>query len=230
MNILYIEDNLSSRDTLKKALETYKVSKIIFVNNFEDGIASILNDDVDFVITDHSLSNRNFSDYVQDYFGIPYFILSSSTDPTLFDWVQAPLGLFKKPLNKNHLIEIFESMAQTKQDPNMDYAEKITAGEPKLLGEMVGILNQQFLDAIEKIPYLYKNGDTEQLIQVVHKLIGKFSVLSMQDSFSFFNLTEKYLREGHVLKTYAYNRLLSDLKKGMDFINKYRENNELHNS
>lgn len=230
MDILYIEDDTIDIKNCQLIVAKHSECTVTIARSFEEAISILNQENISFIISDRRIGMDNYSEFWENFFGIPCFVLSNQLDESLFDLTIPPLGAYEKPIRLEQVKEMLEMVSSKEQTPNMEYAENITAGEPELLREMADILKSQFLDAIDKIPYLYENEDIEQLIQVIHKLIGKFSVLSMKDSFSFFNLTEKYLREGLTLKEYAYKRLLADLKTGVDFIKEYIEINELHNS
>jgi len=228
MEILYINNHLEDTKTAQAYFANKKDVRLVTSGTIGDAIEQLSTRRFSAVICHEDVSGKKVSSYWEELIGLDYYVLGS--DSSLFELTHPPRGIYKAPLTEEHLIEILENTQLTIQQPNLKYAETMTDGEPELLVEMLGILKKQLSNAIEKIPYLYKLGDQEELIQVVHKLIGKFSVLAMRDSFSFFILVEKYLREGRELKTYAYNRLLRDLKQGLDFVNEYIETNELYNS
>lgn len=230
MNILYIEDDIIDIKSFQLIFSKHTNHTITIAENFVTAIDIINNNQIDFVISDGSIGMDTFLDYWYEFFGLPYFVLSNQPNPEIFNLSQPPVGVYQKPIQKTQLDEILSSVNLVNQEPNLSYAENISGGDPTIIKEILDILIQQFQDAIDKIPYLYENKQQEELIQIIHKLIGKFSVLSMKDSFSFFNLVEKYLREGFELKTFAFNRILTDLKMGINFMKKYIEINELHNS
>lgn len=230
MNILYIEDDIIDIKNCQLIFSKNTDHTITIAENFVMAIDIVNQEEIDLVISDGRIGMDTFLDYWNEFFGLPYFVLSNHPDPEIFNLSQPPIGVYQKPIKKEQLDEILSSINTGNQVPNLSYAEDISGGDPAIIKEMLDILIKQFQDAIEKIPYLYKNKQQEELIQLIHKLIGKFSVLSMKDSFSFFNLVEKYLREGFELKTFAYNRILSDLTIGIDFMKNYININELHNS
>ncbi len=230
MTILYIEDDIIDIKNCQLLMSRHTHHTVKIAKDFDTAISIVLNEDIDFVISDRRLGFDNFTENWTHFFGMPFFIVSNQPDESLFDLVQAPIAAYQKPIRAEHLEDMLSAITKLEQEPNMAYAENITAGAPEMLREMVLILKDQFVDAVQRLPHLYENGETEELIQVIHKLISKFSVISMKDSFAFFNLVEKYLRDGLKLETYAYQRLLKDLNKGIDFINQYIDLNELHNS
>jgi hypothetical protein len=229
MNILYIENDIIDIKNCQ-VLFSDTTHHLKIAHNFEESIPMLLSESIDFVISSRSIETARFPDYWEHFFGMPYFILLNQTDHQLQKSLSPPLAVYQKPFKKEQVDEIFKTISSIQQLPNLSYAENISIGDPELLKELVLLLKTQLVTASEKIPYLYEQKNWKEFIQVVHKLISKFSILAMNDSFSFFNLTEKYLRDGFKLKPYAYDRLLTDLKTGIDFINHYIELNELHNS
>jgi hypothetical protein len=229
MNILYIENDIVDIKNCQLLLSS-TIHHLKIVPNFEESIPLLLSEDIDFVISSRSIGANRFSKYWEYFFGMPCFILLNQTDNLLQELLSPPLAIYQKPFKKKQLDEIFEIMSSLEQRPNLNYAENISIGDPDLREELVLLLKTQFISASEKIPYLYQDKNWKELIQIVHKLISKFAILAMSDSFSFFNNTEKYLRDGFNLKPYANARLLADIRTGINFINHYIELNELHNS
>ena len=229
MNILYIENDIVDIKNCQLLLSS-TTHHLKIVNNFEESISVLLSEDIDFVISSSSIGAARFAEYWEHFVGVPYFILLKQAESEHQELLFPPLALYQKPFKERQLNEIFETVSSLEQPPNLNYAENISIGDPELLKELVLLLKAQFTAASEKIPYLYEKKDWKELIQVIHKLISKFSILAMHDSFSFFNKTEIYLRDGFNLKPYAHARLLADIETGINFINHYIQLNELHNS
>ncbi len=230
MKILYIEDDVIDQKNCQIILNQKEDINLTVVDQFEKAFDFISKEKIDVLISDQRVGMDHFKDHWHQFLGIPYFIVSNSPDENLNTLLQPPLQLFQKPFQVEHSDNIVKKMESLKAEPNLSYAENITEGAPDLLTEMVFILKSQFEEGIDKIPYLYEKKNTEELIQVVHKLISKFSVLSMSESFSFFNRVEKCLRDQLTLNNFAYKRLVTDLQEGLNFINFYIKQHELHNS
>ncbi len=230
MKILYIEDDPIDTQSCRLIMGGMDGLVLEVVDDFEKALGLLEKEDFNMLISDQRVGMDDFEEYWSHFLGLPYHILSNSPSSTLMELPYPPLHAYSKPITAEMIAEMLESVEGMEPLPNMSYAERITEGAPEMLVEMVMILRKQFEEGKSKIPYLYESGNKEELIQVIHKLISKFSVLSMEDSFRFFNLTEKCLRDDLPLNGYTYRRLVRDLGKGLAFINHYIELHELHNS
>ncbi len=230
MKFLYIEDDEIDIKSCKMLCSGLEDVQVDIVDDFEKASHLIAERTFDFVISDQRLGLDSFEEFWHQLLGLPYFILSNSPNENYRNLLQPPLEMYNKPITGNTILEMMQRVKALEPSPNLEYAEMITGGDKQLLSEMVFILKRQFEEGRQRLPDLQKNNEIEEIIQVVHKLISKFTVLSMEDSFSFFNRVEKCLRDNIELNPYAYKRLVSDLERGNDFINLYIETHELHNS
>ncbi len=119
---------------------------------------------------------------------------------------------------QSYLERVQSIVASTYETPNGEYLSEMTGSDPELKREMLLILQAQFLEAREKIPYFYSQSENEPLIQIIHKAVSKFSILGMQFAFNLLKNVETYLKEGKKINPPTIERVNKCFDTANEFI------------
>ncbi len=217
MNILYLEDDpidakFATMTFRALGIETFTVSK-----DFESLSELLLVNDYDFVLTDMKLGMDEFMEHYHRFLGIPYIMISNS--PRELDLGHRPKGIFSKPISKDKAEAMLDLVKSSEPEvPNHEYLFGITEGDADLLKEMAALIEVQFRQANEGLPKLYEEGNNKEVISIIHKMVGKFSVIGMPSSSVLFSGAEQTLKSDIELPRYQFNLMLEKTSKAITYL------------
>ena len=117
LNVLYVEDSKVTQILFESIVKNL-VKNIIFANDGQDGYEKFLNNEVDIIITDYEMPNKNGLDMIENIrkknTEIPIILVSAIEDLNI---ITRALNLdvdsfVKKPINKNELLQSIEKTAK----------------------------------------------------------------------------------------------------------------------
>lgn len=207
MKVLYIEDDFIDRKNMEWLCRNFPQVELHIVNNFDKASEYLENHKPDLVFTDRRIGNTTFAEFTHLWQNVDYYVLSN----TVFkekDLYKEPIAYLQKPLINSALEGILNKSKPKVDEPNMDYFNLFPNEE--LANEMKELLEEELLNAQQKIPNILDNEDNE-LLRVAHNLAGKFSLLGMEKTYNLCREIESLLRNGKSVST-----LVQDLQKGIE--------------
>ncbi len=224
--ILYIEDDVLDIQNMKWLCNNADDISLNIITDFEELPEAIKTINPNLIITDQYLRTNHFSKYIHAFNNIDYIVLSNNLEinTTL---QKNPKHILKKPLLIKTFRELILNEKQAEDHPKIDFFNTISDENTKT--KMIQLLKSELSYAQEKLPQHLENRQIEEMITIIHKISGKFSILNMKESYDLSRELELNLKN-NTLETIKIQKLITNINNALHFLTTKFNLHESHNS